>query len=104
MATNSQRPIIPTPVSATQERMVAIRNGFVTHFKSVLSPELLIAHRKSTYALIINASDDKGNKLETMVGTANAKAITTDVLETLLANVAVVPNITDATIATTYKS
>jgi len=102
---NSTRPVILAPQGLTNDHMVNIRNGFVAHFQKVLTPEILIAHRKATYALVINASSN-GVKLEQMVGTENAKLITTDILDALLANIAVVPTIAgvNATPAsTTYQ-
>ncbi len=97
------RQIIQAPTGLTQDNMLAIRNGFIKHFKSILTPELLIANRKASYALIINGKDTTGVILEQMVGSENAKLITTDVLETLLGDIATVPELA-VTPSTTYQA
>jgi len=99
------RPIIQAPTGLTQDNMLAIRNGFIDHFKKVLTPEILIAHRKSSYAVVINASSN-GVKLEKMVGSENNKLMTTDIIYQLLENMAFVHAITvvGTPVSATYNS
>ena len=81
--------VTPTPATLTEE----IFNNTValvrSHYEPIITPELLITNRRGIYALIINSTVD-GNSLETALGTANAKACTETVLNTLSARISTI--------------
>ena len=81
--------IVPTPATLTEE----IFNNTValvqSHFEPIITPELMIAHRKGVYALVINSTVD-GASLEATLGTANAKACTEMVLNALSAHISTI--------------
>lgn len=84
------RAITPTPANATQELHNATVEAYTRHFASILTPELLIAHRTGCYATVINGTQ-AGLKLEAILGTDNAKLATEEILNNITASIAVVP-------------
>lgn len=88
--TPAPRATIPTPVTATMELHNSIVASFTAHFAGILTPELMIAHRKGCYATVINATY-AGIPLEQTLGSDNAKIATEQVLNTIQARYSAVP-------------
>ncbi len=88
--TKSSRQVIPTPTTATTELHTATVTRATTHFTKILTPELMIAHRKGAYALVINSTYDN-IPLEQLLGTINAKIATEEVLNNISATISAVP-------------
>ena len=86
---NYQRPTIPTPATATQELHNTIVETYTAHFKPILTPELLIAHRKACYATVINGTVS-GATMEQQLGSNNAKVATEEVLNNITSSFSVV--------------
>jgi len=75
----SKNTIIPAPVTATKEFCQATEKAFIEHFATVLTPSIMIAHRKGAYATVINATVN-GIQLDQAIGTVYAKELTEAVL------------------------
>jgi len=75
----------PTPTNATEALHTKLVQAITLHYINVLTPELLIAHRKGCYAVIINSTYDT-QPIEKLIGTNNAKLATEQVLKNLTAN------------------
>ena len=88
--TKAKRPVIPTPTTATQELHDLTVARIVAHYQPILGLDLLIGHRSSCYGLIINSTVE-GAKLESLLGSTNAKVATEQALEALLGSVSVIP-------------
>jgi hypothetical protein len=88
------RATIPTPTTATMELHNSIVSSFVSHFAGILTPELMIAHRKGCYATVINATY-AGIPLEQTLGTDNAKLATEQVLNDIQARYSAVPMLSE---------
>ena len=88
------RATIPTPTTATMELHNSIVSSFVSHFAGILTPELMIAHRKGCYATVINATY-AGIPLEQTLGTDNAKLATEQVLNDIQARYSTVPMLSE---------
>lgn len=73
---------IPTPQHVTEEVFNDYVEGYTNHFAKILTPELMIAHRKGCYATVINGTF-RGNTLEESLGTDNAKVATERILNTI---------------------
>ena len=82
----TKRVVVPCPTGITQEDANTIRDTKISFFKSnkVFTKPQLIADSKSCYRVVINSRDDVGATLETLVGTVNAKALTEEILFSLL--------------------
>jgi hypothetical protein len=89
--TPAHRATIPTPNTATMELHNSIVSSFVSHFAEILTPALMIAHRKGCYATVINATY-AGIPLEQTLGTDNAKLATEQVLNDIQARYSTVPD------------
>ena len=90
MAYPKQKQIIPTPATATEELHNSLVASYTNHFSGILTPELMIAHRKGCYATVINATQG-GLTLEAQLGTNNAKIATEQILNTIQACYSAVP-------------
>ena len=88
------RATIPTPTTATMELHNSIVSSFVSHFAEILTPALMIAHRKGCYATVINATY-AGIPLEQTLGTDNAKLATEQVLNDIQARYSTVPMLSE---------
>jgi hypothetical protein len=86
------RASIPTPTTATLELHNSIVASFTAHFAEILTPALMIAHRKGCYATVINATYG-GIPLEQTLGSENAKTATEQVLNAIQARYSAVPAI-----------
>ena len=88
--TQTKRPTIPTPETATEELHADVVSSIVSTFVTAIKQEAiihyLVSERKGLYALIINTVY-KGQSLETTLGTVNAKQATEDVLRGLSAGI-----------------
>lgn len=91
MAYTKQKPITPTPATATNELHNSLVASYTNHFSGILTPELMIAHRKGCYATVINATTQEGLTLEVQLGTNNAKVATEQILNAIQARYSVVP-------------
>ena len=72
---NAPKAIIPTPVSLTEAQFNTTISIMVAHYSTILTTELLIAHRKGCYASIINTTIN-GVALDVVLGSTNAKVAT----------------------------
>ena len=88
--TPAPRTVIPTPATATMALHNDIVASFTAHFSGILTPALMIAHRKGCYATVINATYD-GESLEQTLGSDNAKIATEQVLNAIQARYSAVP-------------
>ena len=88
--TKSTKTVIPTPATATEELHERLVIAITLHYTKILTPELLIAHRKGCYAVIINSTWE-GSPIEYVLGSANAKVLTEQVLNNLLADISTIP-------------
>lgn len=88
--TKQQRPIVQTPATATDALHTSLVASYTKHFSTILTPALMIAHRKGAYATVINGTSN-GQTLETQLGTANAKIATEQILNNITAGFSVVP-------------
>ena len=93
--TPAPRTVIPTPATATMELHNDIVASFTAHFTGILTPELMIAHRKGCYATVINATTYDGKSLEQILGTDNAKIATEQVLNAIQARYSAVPMLSE---------
>ena len=84
------RATIPTPASATAELHTALVASYTNHFSTILTPELMIAHRKGCYATVINGTTNNLT-LEQQLGTENAKIATEQILNGISARYSAVP-------------
>ena len=84
--TNNKRAVVNCPQGVTQESANAIRDSKIAFFKTnkVFTKPQLISDSKSCYRVVINSRDEAGATLETLVGTTNAKALTEEILFSLL--------------------
>lgn len=92
--TPAHRATIPTPATATMELHNSIVSSFVSHFAGILTPALMIAHRKGCYATVINATYE-GIPLEQTLGSDNAKIATEQVLNAIQARYSAVPMLSE---------
>ena len=90
MAYTKQKPITPTPATATEELHNSLVASYTNHFSGILTPELMIAHRKGCYATVINATQ-ADLTLEVQLGTNNAKIATEQILNAIQARYSAVP-------------
>lgn len=81
---------VPTPQGASHELHQSLVESFTAHFAKVLTPELMIAHRKGAYATVINATTG-GKTLEELLGTDNAKLAVEQILNDIQSAYSVVP-------------
>jgi len=83
---NNKRAVVPCPANMSQPEANALRDIKIQFFKSnkVFTKPQLITDSKSCYRVVINSRDDVGATLETLVGTVNAKALTEEILFSLL--------------------
>ena len=88
--TKSTRPIIATPANASEELHASLVSAYTRHFSAILTPQLMIAHRKGCYATVINGTHG-GLTLEQGLGTANAKVATEQILNSITASFSEVP-------------
>ena len=88
--TKPSKPIIPTPANATAELHTKLVQAMSLHYMQVLTPELMIAHRKGCYATVINSTFDN-TPIEQLIGTANAKVATEEVLNNISRSFSAVP-------------
>ena len=82
--------VIPTPATASEELHNRLVQAMSLHYMQLLTPELMIAHRKGCYATIINSTFDN-TPIEQLIGTANAKVATEEVLNNISRSFSAVP-------------
>ncbi len=87
--TQPARQVVATPATATQELHTQTVEAFTAHFTPILTPALLIGHRKGCYSAVINGTV-AGVPLEQILGSDNAKVATEQVLANLTADMSVV--------------
>ena len=80
----AKKPAIPTPITATEQLHNEVVASLTAHYEKVLTPTLMIAHRKGAYATVINSTYD-GVILEQVLGTSNAKIATEQILTAITA-------------------
>ena len=81
---------IPTPESATDELHNKLVQAITLHYIEILTPTLMITHRKGCYATVINSTYDN-KPIEQLLGTNNAKILTEQVLNNISASFSTVP-------------
>jgi len=88
--TKSIKTIIPKPATTDQALSDRITIAITLHYTTILTPELLIAHRTGCYAVIINSTWE-GTPIDQVLGTAWAKALTNQVLANLMTDISTIP-------------
>jgi len=79
-----QRPVVPTPATASEELHAELVTKYTTHFKAIISLDMLLANRKSVFGLVIN-SHHNNLTLEQALGSVNATIATGQVLDAIIA-------------------
>ena len=96
MSYNTKKPtrveVLP-PQGLTKEIYEDIRKAYLEHFTGAFSLEMRTVHRSVVFGIIINAMDENRTSLTNLVGSNNAHNITVYVLDTLLEEVSIVPNV-----------
>jgi len=77
---------VATPATATSEFCLALEAKLVAHYEPILTPELLIAHRKACYGTVINSTIGDTSLVNT-IGTDYSKEMTEVVLNRLISTI-----------------